>query len=294
MSAPPRKRVVLLPERRLFNGQTFSPAFAIYARRFNSSCQAPDGESAQLQRYFQCIPQTWPMAAVFRQQEHADAETQQWLRADPIFLQLEMRGARVMAWGNLPLSLEEKKALLSALKPVFGDQGFELSFSRHDFFYIRALTASPIPAFAPAPDILGCDLAGLLPDDKKWAAIFNECQIILHNHPLNVARQRQGKVPINGLWFWGQGSLPTAIYHHFEIIESDAGDLQALRAVALMHTDSEENTLLDLRHVRDFALVEAAFKAGISTCFDFADGVQWHWRPNYKWHFWRRSSLTFR
>lgn len=233
------------------------------------------------------------MGAICRQNEARDAYEQTWLRADPIFLQVELRGARVMACGNLPLSLQEKQAVLSALKPVFGDFGFELSFSRHDFFYIRALNASPIPVFTPAPEILGCDLAGLLPDNKQWLAIFNECQIILHNHPLNVARQQQGQLPVNGLWFWGQGALPTAIYHHFEIIDSEATDLQALKSTALMHAECQENTLVDLRHVRDWASVESAFKAGKTNIFDFADGTQWRWQPNYRWYFWRRTLPGF-
>ena len=293
MPAPARKRILLLPERRFFNSQGFSPAFSASARKFRQMQSGESGESAQLQRHFRCVPDGWPMAAVFRQHECQDAHGQQWLRADPVFLQVELRGARVMACGNLSLSLQEKQAVLSALKPVFGDFGFELVFSRHDFFYIRALSASTLPAFTPAPEILGCDLAGLLPADRQWTAIFNECQIILHNHPLNVERQRQGRLPINGLWFWGQGALPMAIYHHFEIIDSDAEDLQALRSVALMHAECEENTLIDLRHVRDWVSVEAAFKADKFTVFDFADGAQWLWQPNYRWHFWRRSMPGF-
>lgn len=293
MLKPPRKRILLLPERRFFLGQACSLSFNKAARKFQQIKLIESGESAQLQRHFQCIPHTWPMAAIFRQHECNDAYGQQWLRADPIFLQIEMSGARVMAWDNLSLSLEEKHAMLSALKPVFGDFGFELCFSQHNFFYIRALNASPIPAFTPAPEILGCDLAGLLPNDKQWMAIFNECQIILHNHPLNVARQRQGQLPINGLWFWGQGVLPTTIYHHFEIIDSESLDLQAMKSVAIMHVDSEENTLIDLRHVRDWAVIESAFMSAKTNIFDFADGIQWQWQPKYRWHFWRRTPPSF-
>ena len=293
MREPPRKRILLLPERRFFNGQPFSPAFGKCAAKLQRARSAEPGETAQLRRHFRCIPDAWPMAAICRQHEARDAYDQTWLRAEPLFLQAEMRGARVMACGTLPLSLQEKQAVLSALKPVFGDSGFELSSSRHDFFYIRALSASPIPAFSPAPEILGCDLAGLLPDNRQWLAIFNECQILLHNHPLNVARQQQGQLPVNGLWFWGQGALPTAIYHHFEIIDSEAADLQALKSTALMHAECQENTLIDLRHVRDWASVELAFKADKTNIFDFADGTQWLWQPNYRWVFWRRTLPAF-
>ncbi len=293
MYQPPRKHIILLPPRRYFNGQAFSQKFNASAKKIIALNAAEPGESAQLQRYFQCLPKSWPMAAVFRQHESNDANAQPWLRADPIYLQAEMRGARVMAWGNLALSMPDKQSILSALKPVFGDFGFELCFSRYDFFYVRSLSASSFPKFIAAPEILGCDLASVLPTEKQWLAIFNECQIILHNHPLNVQRQKNGQLPINALWFWGQGVLPKVIYHHFEIMHSAGEDLDALKSVALMHAQCEENTLLDLRAERDWGKVEAAFNAKQETVFDFSDGVRWCWQPKFRWYFWRRGSLGF-
>lgn len=293
MAQLPRKHIILLPERRYFNGQQFSRAFGFIAKKLSALDSVEPGESWQLQRYFECVPKSWPMAAVFRQHEVNDAYAQHWLRADPLYLQTEMHGARVMAWGNLPLSLQDKQAMLSALKPVFGDFGFELCVSQHDFFYVRALSNSKFPEFIAAPEILGCDLASVLPTDKQWLAIFNECQIILHNHPLNVQRQRNGQLPINALWFWGQGALPHVIYHHFEIIHSMADDIEALKSVARMHTYCQENTLQDLRAVRDWSLVEKAFNAKHETVFDFADGMQWHWQPKLRWYFWRTKAVAF-
>ena len=110
----------------------------------------PEGESAQLRRYFNFVPNNWPIAALCRQAEKADADVHTWLRADPIYLQAEMHGARVMAWENLGLIEDEQSQILSALRPVFGDFGFELSTSSQGFFYIRTLNASPIPIFADA------------------------------------------------------------------------------------------------------------------------------------------------
>ena len=292
MPQPARTHVLLLPERRMFRGQAFSPVFARCARRFVSSQSVP-GESAQLQRHFRCAGAGWPMAAICRQHEYADAQAWQWLRVEPLYLQVEMRGARIMASGGLAIGADGRQDLLAALRPVLGDYGFELSVSRHDYFYLRATPGSPMPDFMPAPETLGFDLAAVLPADKRWTAIFNECQIILHNHPLNVLRQRQAQLPINGLWFWGQGTLPAVIHHDFEIIDSPANDLQALASVARLSKPDAQNTLRDLRHVRQWSDVEAAFKPDSPTVFDFADGTQWRWQPNYRWHFWRRSMPRF-
>jgi hypothetical protein len=248
---------------------------------------------AQLQRYFHCIPKSWPMAAVCREYEFADSVDQRWLRADPLYLHVEMSGARVMASVNLRMDLSQKNALCAALKPVFADYGYELSISGQDFFYLRVLHQSDIVEVQSAPDILGCDLAGILPQDKSWLALFNECQIILHNHPLNVDRKNLGLLPINALWFSGQGKLCTAIYHHLQNIDSDAFDLNALHSVALPHINSQQNSLNDMRNLREWQTVEQHFDNRVETIFDFADGMQWHWQPKMKWFFWRTAKTAF-
>lgn len=287
--------IVLLPERRRFAGQVFSSVFKKHSRKMRISQVLASGEIAQLKRHFYITPDTWPLAALCHAAEFGDSANFQWLRADPVYLQAEMHGARIMAWDNLALSNSEQAQILSALRPVFGDFGFEFSASRHGFFYIRALHGSPIPVFTSAPDLLGCDLAEHMPTERKWLALFNECQIILHNHPLNVERAKIGQVPINGLWFWAQGEQPIAVNHYFIEVHSDNIDIKALAKFSPQHALNEpaNKVLIDLRATRDWREVEAIFTAESECLLDFSDGTQWQWEPAYRWCFWRNKSLLF-
>lgn len=287
--------LVLLPERRRFAGQDFSSAFKKLSRKMRVSHDLASGEIAQLKRHFRITPDNWPLAALCRAEEFGDAAGFQWLRADPVYLQAEMHGARIMAWDNLALSSTEQDQILAALRPVFGDFGFEFSASSYGFFYIRALHGSPIPAFTAAPDLLGCDLAEHMPTERKWLALFNECQIILHNHPLNVERAKTGRAPINALWFWANGELPAAVNHNFIEVLIDNVDIKALAAFSQQQTHNQPATkaLIDLRTTRDWQEVEAIFKADTECVFDFSDGVQWQWKPIYRWCFWRAKSVEF-
>lgn len=293
MKAETAEVVLLLPENRRFAGQDFSPAFGAKARRFKQDMRIA-GETAQLQRHFQCLPASWPMAALCRQADSGDAGNSRWLFADPIHLQMEMRDARVMAWDNLAVSADECKAMLSALTDIFGAAGLEPSLAPDRRLYLRALPGVALPEFMPAPDVLGRSLSDILPEDRRWAALFNECQVMLYNHPLNVERQRRGQAGINGLWFWGQGVLPTVIYHGFSRIESEAGDIRALARHGRQRNGCADAVLLDLRHERDWKRVEAVFNPAHETVFDFADGTHWLWKPDYRWRFWRRTSVGFR
>jgi hypothetical protein len=60
--------------------------------------------------------------------------------------------------------------------------------------------------------VAGRDIDPSLPqgrDAAGWHAIMNEVQMLLHNHPVNIAREQRGEPAINSLWFWGGGVLPT-------------------------------------------------------------------------------------
>jgi len=41
----------------------------------------------------------------------------------------------------------------------------------------------------------------------KWRRLQNELQMLLHDHPVNAAREARGELAINGIWFWGAGAF---------------------------------------------------------------------------------------
>ena len=281
--------IILLPEKRFFSGQQLSDGFTRYARRFGFETCEP-GESRQLQRHFRCQSgSSWPMAALCRQHDSGDAGTYCWLRADPIYLQAEMRGARVMVCSDFALSPDDVMAAVSALQPAFADYGFIFSAGNDGSFYIRCPENTELPDFLPVMDLLGCDLAGQLSVSRTWTALFNECQISLHNHPLNVQRQRDRQLPVNGLWFWGGGVLPTSVAHSFKSVTSTDPVIRALENSS--NPKQGRDVLVDLRHVRSWPEVESHFDPLRPTLFDFADGTRWCWRPSWRLRFWRWKSI---
>lgn len=281
--------VILLPEKRCFAGQRPSDRFARFSRRFKTdACNA--GESNQLKRYFHCFSDyPWPVAALCREHTSGDTGTSLWLRADPIYLQAEMSGARVMTISDFGLTADDIVAVVSALQEAFSAHGFVFSAGEDGNFYIRCPENTELPEFLPLMDLLGCDLAGQLPSSRIWTMLLNECQIALHNHPMNVQRQRNGLLPVNGLWFWGGGVLPAKVTHDFEAVNSGDPIIHALSG----HSGPERGSdvLFDARHLRSWLEVESQFDPRRNTVFDFADGTRWFWRPSWRLQFWRRKSI---
>ncbi len=290
MSAP--RQALLLPERRRFAGQ---PLCRPVARALGRADRLPDagpGERAQLERWFDLLPRGWPMAAITRQRDAGDAVLHSWLRADPAYVRPDMTGARVLAVGELGLSAEEAKALSDALRPLFGDTGFPISAPHPARWYLALPVEARLPDFAAPEAVLGDDLFLHLPDGpegRRWRALLNEAQIILHNHPVNEARVASGRVPANSLCFWGAGRLPDQVQGRLRSVHSQEAQLASLAALAAAAPAGAEGDLLDLRDSRDWAAVEAVVLerlAGLDAAglvLDFADGASWWLRPAQRW-----------
>lgn len=294
---------VLLPERRRFGRLRLDAGVAARLGRADRLADAAAGEQAQLLRYFEPVPAGWPMAALQRQADCGDARGFRWLRADPVHVRPDISGARLMAWGNLDLDPDDADALLQALRPMFGDAGLPLTMGAPERWYLQLAPDAPLPEFSPPEQGLGDDLFRHLPEGeqgKRWRALLNEAQIILHNHPLNAARIARGQAPANSLWFWGAGVLPAEVKTCVAAVSNPDGDVSALAAAAgaAVGDAGQGSVLLDLRRERDWRKVETMlFGEALSQSYarharivlDFADGARWHLRAAQRWRFWRRS-----
>jgi hypothetical protein len=292
---------LLLPERRRFSGQPLADAMANTLGRANRLPPADAGEKAQLLRHFELLPRGWPMAAITRQFDAGDAAVHSWLRADPVFVRPDVGGARLMAWGNLGLTADEAEALLKPLKPLFGDAGFPISATRPEHWYLMLPREATLPAFTHPLDGLGEDLLGHLPEGpegRRWRALLNEAQILLHTHPRNAERIAAGRPPVNSLWFWGGGVLPDAVANLGGQVVSEDPELLALARLSVGDSGTDKDRVLrDLRCERDWRVVEAQVEAALASksvagrgiVLDFADGQRWSISARQRWRFWRRA-----
>ncbi|HVK53084.1 MAG TPA: phosphoglycerate mutase [Pseudoxanthomonas sp.] len=265
------------------------------------------GEQAQLRRYFQLVPDHWPVAALTRQLDAGDSAGSAWVRADPARISPDMTGARLLAHGEaLAVDADDLEQLLPTLKPLFGDAGVLLDAPHPSRWYLRLPRESQLPAFAAIDDVLGDDLFDHLPEGdagRRWRALLSEVQVVLHNHPWNARRIAAGLAPINSLWFWGGGVMPHSIRTPFKQIKSPDVLLRSLALVAGVSRDAvdgqEVDALIDLRHLRGLdvlsrdaisPLLAALRRRELDSLrLDFADGAQFVVRNGQRMRFWRRA-----
>lgn len=130
------------------------------------------------------------------------------LCADPCYLVADRSLLRI---GNDALQLDESEAqaLIATLQPVFAEYGMRLEADTPDRWSLL-IDDSPDVSFHALPDIVSQPLDDQMPagqDSSRWLQLLNVCQMALFEHPVNQQREQAGQLPVNGVWFWGQGEL---------------------------------------------------------------------------------------
>ncbi len=310
---------LLLPDLTTLTGvgpATHAPALAMLLGRGRARPHAGAGLWEALAGLFDVHPPALPAAPFSRLVDATDAATAAWLRADPAHVRADPVTARLMACGNLHVSVEETEALARALRPMFGDDGFEFSTPRTDRWYLRLPRETRLPALSSPDEALGADLKAHLPSGelaRRWTRLLNDAQVILHNHPVNAARAAHGLPAVNSLWFWGGGSLPDWARSALDAVVTDDPLLTGLARFANVRTQPLESApaavgigarvLVDLRPVRRVDALEVgwlepllrALRAKKLDAIELRamDGRRVLARPGDLWRVWRRPQAPW-
>jgi hypothetical protein len=290
--------------------QRFDPAHPLrrLLARADRLADGPRGYLAGLAGYFDAGTSPLPVAALTRELLAGDAGDALWLCADPAWVQPDMNGARLLACGQMQLAPDEARELADALRPVFDEAGMSLHVSTPDRWHLRLPAGLDLPSFAAPEQALGEDLFPHLPQGpqgRRWRVLFNEVQVLLHQHPRNAARAAQGQPPVNSLWLWGAGRLPASVRTPFAGACSDDLLLNALAARAGVPREPRTmervaavraGTLVDLQDLpvadieRDGWPALQALARKQSLRIAFASGERWLHRPWHRGRFWRGSA----
>lgn len=272
----------------------------------------PDPRVALARESFRFAGETMPVAALRRHANGGDAADGFWICADPAYAQSEATGARLMACPLPDVSAEEARSLATALAPLFEGAGLTLAVDTPAAWCARLGGNTPEIAFARPGDALGANLLDCLPQGeagRPWRRLFNEVQIALHAHPMNAERIAAGRLPVNAMWFWGAGPLPTTVESQLALLASSDDVLRGLAMLAgvpraepspeaLQTGGAAGDVLLDLDGLpRGEDLVEwlACFQRVLrGRRFDaielrFPGGERFRVRHTHRFRFWRRG-----
>jgi len=133
-----------------------------------------------------------------------------WLRADPVHLAVQRDNVQLLDSHVLQPTLAEAHAIAATVNAHFRQDDLQIEV-RHDARWYVRVPAADLPEAAPLWRVSGASVFERLPTHSgriNWRSLQNEVAMLLHDHPVNLAREAAGRPAINGLWFWGGGALP--------------------------------------------------------------------------------------
>ena len=144
-----------------------------------------------------------------------------WLRADPVHLRLQRE--QVVLLPEVEVSLADAMELCIDLNEHFAGEGLTFFAPHPQRWYVK-VEQSPDIITVPMSQAAGHNIHGNLPvgpESGRWHRLFNEIQMLLFAHPLNEAREARGELPVNSVWFWGNGAVPVQSTASYVTVSSD-------------------------------------------------------------------------
>lgn len=145
-------------------------------------------------------------AALAWQQAGNNAGSAYWLYATPVHLVLQRDTFSLGAPAPLVLDVDESAALTAALNQHFASDGKQF-FWHENIWFLRLEQNPNITTYAPQA-ALNKAVGAYLPTGEgatKWASFSNEMQMLLFEHPINLARETKNLPAINSVWCYGGG-----------------------------------------------------------------------------------------
>lgn len=155
------------------------------------------------------------------------------LRADPVHLSASGEGVVLLDDAMIVLERAEAESIAIDLQPYFEELEAELHIPHPARWYLCFHEAPRIQT-TPLPEVIGRDVGMALPagpDRTRWRQLFNEIQMVLYTSSVNETRTRQGRLPVNSLWFWGPGPMPEQGKTDFDYCFSDDPFVRGLAAL---------------------------------------------------------------
>jgi hypothetical protein len=141
----------------------------------------------------------WPLAAIRIDALGVDPGDDYWLAADPVTFVAGRADVR-LAGPVTDLAADEAAAIVATLNAHFAGDGLAFVVAAPAAWFARS-RAQPELATSPLDAAMHRPLRECLPrgaDAPRWRRWQDEIQMLPHEHPVNLARERRGLVSANG------------------------------------------------------------------------------------------------
>lgn len=162
----------------------------------------------------------WPWAALQARADGVEVGQRPWGLLTPVHWHVGREHITLADPQALALPTDESRTLFEAVKPLFEDDGGSLTWAADDRWYLCHEHLADLPC-ASIDRVIGRNVDLWLRGDPQASAeqlarvrwvrrLQNEVQMLLHQHPVNEAREARGALPVNSFWLSGCGRAQRA------------------------------------------------------------------------------------
>jgi hypothetical protein len=184
-----------------------------------------------------------PTASICHFAEFKKSEQIYWLHFDPVHLKADRDKLILFDGQYLSIQREEAHELLEFCQTYFEDEQWVL-VQKTPYRWYLGLKSSPQITTSLLSDVTGKSINPYLlkgKEEKKWQRILSEIQMLFFQAPINLQRERQNKITINGVWISGGGFCPQVSTTIKQAWESNPSlllkGLTQLAEIPLKHVD---------------------------------------------------------
>ena len=166
-----------------------------------------------------------PWAARDAAADAIDVGSQAWGRLTPVHWRIGSDGVHLADPDALALSVADSRTLFDAVQPLFESEGFTLRWGAPLRWYAAHASLQGL-ATASIERAIGRNIERWLPrqaEAKPLRRLQNDVQMLLHDHPLNEARESAGSLAVNSFWLSGCGVRQPERRHDAHLDESLCG-----------------------------------------------------------------------
>ena len=130
-----------------------------------------------------------------------------WGLVTPVHARVGSDGVHLAEPASLALDATESRAFFDAVQPLFDADGWRLVWGAPLRWYALHSSLQRL-ATASIDRVAGRNVDAWLPRQPEARALRrlqNDVQMLLHDHPLNQAREAVGALPVNSFWLSGCG-----------------------------------------------------------------------------------------
>lgn len=154
--------------------------------------------------------QDLPLGAIRRYGITGELRQDEFMCADPVYLQADIQQAYLYDGSQLQVDQKEAQIFVELFNRHFAAEAFYLEATHPSCWHLCLKQPQRLRTH-PLRQVIGDDVSAHFPygdHASYWRSILNETQMLYYGAEPNRKRETQGKMMLNSLWFYGSGHLP--------------------------------------------------------------------------------------